>query len=196
MLFRSAYKLETKAGAQYGESPNWGQKYSFDETNPYIEAFFKWWEDDLYKTLDELRISGGEPLMSGHTWKLLDWFKENKNKSKTAFAINSNLGFDKDVIDRLIDSVDGIEFTLHTSNESMFSHAEYIRDGLKWDQWVENVLYLLESKNIKRVQIASTINALCLESLPEFLDLLMSWKKTYGGHRVGISLNKIGRAHV
>jgi hypothetical protein len=52
------------------------QLYRFGETNPYVEAFFAWWETDLHKTLQELRITGGEPLMSGDTWKLLDWFKK------------------------------------------------------------------------------------------------------------------------
>ena len=55
------------------------QLYKFGETNPYVEAFFRWWESDLNQTLDELRITGGEPLMSGYTWQLLDWFKQNKN---------------------------------------------------------------------------------------------------------------------
>jgi molybdenum cofactor biosynthesis enzyme MoaA len=53
------------------------QLYNITETNPYVEAFFAWWETDLHATLDELRITGGEPLMSGHTWKLIEWFKNN-----------------------------------------------------------------------------------------------------------------------
>ena len=35
------------------------EPYKKDETNPYVEAFYKWWESDLHKTLDELRITGG-----------------------------------------------------------------------------------------------------------------------------------------
>ena len=70
------------------------QLYGYTDTNPYVDAFFKWWETDLHKTLRELRITGGEPLMSGHTWKLLDWFKENVGKSQTKLAINSNLGLE------------------------------------------------------------------------------------------------------
>ena len=54
------------------------QLFGFSDTNPYVEAFFKWWESDLHKTLRELRITGGEPLMSGHTWKLLEWFEANQ----------------------------------------------------------------------------------------------------------------------
>ena len=73
------------------------QLYKFGEENPYATAFHKWWESDLHKTLQELRITGGEPLMSGETWKLLDWFKQNRGKSQTRLAINSNLGREVDI---------------------------------------------------------------------------------------------------
>jgi hypothetical protein len=165
------------------------QLYDFKETNPYIEAFFKWWEADLHKTLRELRITGGEPLMSGHTWKLLDWFMNHKGESNTEFAINSNLGFEKDMIDRLLNSLDGIKFTLYTSNEAVNTQAEYIRDGLNWDQWTFNMLYLLESKKLERLNVMCTINALCLDSLTDFLDLMLSWKTIYGRQQLSFSLN-------
>ena len=74
------------------------QLYTFNDRNPYVDAFFAWWESDLHRTLKELRITGGEPLMSGYTWKLLDWFKENRGRSQTRLAINSNLGMEPDVI--------------------------------------------------------------------------------------------------
>ena len=67
------------------------QLYGYQEDNPYIEAFWKWWESDLHKTLQELRVTGGEPLMSADMWKLFDWFKDNYGKSDTRLAINSNL---------------------------------------------------------------------------------------------------------
>ena len=66
------------------------QLYTIDDVNPYVEAFFKWWESDLHKTLKELRITGGEPLMSGYTWRLIDWFQTNRGASTTRLAINSN----------------------------------------------------------------------------------------------------------
>jgi len=71
------------------------QLFTIADQNPYIEAFFKWWETDLHKTLTELRITGGEPLMSGYTWQLFDWFKSNRGQSKTRIAVNSNLAFEK-----------------------------------------------------------------------------------------------------
>lgn len=164
------------------------QLYDFHETNPYIEAFFAWWESDLYRTLTELRITGGEPLMSGHTWKLFDWFKANKNKSNCQLALNSNLGFSQDVVDRMLDSTEGVKMMLYTSNESIGSHAEYIRDGLDWNQWFSNMEHLLKAERM-RLSIMMTINALCLESLPKMLDQVMAWKKTYGQWHINFSLN-------
>ena len=105
------------------------QLYKFGETNPYVEAFHRWWETDLHRTLKELRITGGEPLMSAETWKLIEWFKTNRGKSSTRLAINSNLGTDVDV-DRLLAAIDGVEVDLYTSNEALGVQAEYIRDGL------------------------------------------------------------------
>ena len=164
------------------------QLYRFGETNPYVEAFFKWWETDLHKTLEELRITGGEPLMSGETWKLLDWFKEHKGKSSTRLAINSNLGAEVD-IDRLLDSIEGLEVDIYTSNESVGPQAEYIRDGLDWHAWVANVNKILSSGRVRRLHIMNTINALCLDSLPEFLDLIVWFKNIYGSDKISFTLN-------
>ena len=103
------------------------QLYRFNEHNPYVEAFFEWWESNLHKTLYELRLTGGEPLMSGDTWKLLDWFKTNKANPDMRFAMNSNLGAKDDLIDRMIEATHHIDhFHLYTSNEAVGSQSEYI----------------------------------------------------------------------
>ena len=164
------------------------QLYRFGEYNPYTEAFFKWWESDLHRTLKELRVTGGEPLMSGETWKLLDWFKNNKGKSATRLAINSNLGAQCD-IDRLLESTKGIEFDLYTSNEAMGLQAEYIRDGLDWRAWMDNMHKLASSKQLRGLHVMCTINALCLDSLPEFLDLMLQFKSQYGRDFPTFTLN-------
>ena len=164
------------------------QLYKFGDVNPYVEAFHKWWESDLHKTLKELRITGGEPLMSGDTWKLIDWFKTNQGKSSTRLAINSNLGTDVD-INRLLDSIDGVEVDLYTSNESMSLQAEYIRDGLVFDDWANNVERLLNSGRFRGLHVMCTINALCLDSLDSFLEMVYNWKLEYGQDAINFSLN-------
>ena len=179
--------LQSDGRNHFTHDHNSAQLYKFGETNPYIEAFFSWWESDLHKTLDELRITGGEPLMSGYTWQLLDWFKANKGKSATRLAINSNLGKDVDV-DRLLASVDQ-PIDLYTSNESWATQAEYIRDGLEWDLWINNMTKLIHSDKIRSLHVMCTINVLCLESLTEFLDLLVAWKTKHGKEAVSFTLN-------
>jgi organic radical activating enzyme len=165
------------------------QLYTINEHNPYVDAFFKWWERDLHKTLDELRITGGEPLMSGYTWKLIDWFRNNPARSQTRLAINSNLGMECDVIEQAIDGCQGIDLDIYTSMESTGAQAEYIRDGLIYGQWVYNMERIMKSKKIRALHVMCTINALCLESLPEFLDQLMQWKNEYGKDFPNFTLN-------
>jgi len=166
------------------------QLYRFGETNPYVEAFFAWWESDLHKTLQELRITGGEPTMSGELWKLIDWFKANKGKSQTRLAINSNLGMDRLKLFEFRDALRDIPHVeIYTSNEAYGAQAEYIRDGLDYDLWMHNVQELLEHDHIKAVHCMCTINALCLDSLDTFLDQLVRLKQVYGKDRVNFTLN-------
>ena len=166
------------------------QLYKFGETNPYVEAFFKWWESDLHSTLKELRITGGEPLMSGHTWKLIEWFKQNQGKSKTKLAINSNLGFSKEKLTEFIAAIQPLPHVeLYTSNEATYRQAEYIRDGLDYQEWSNNLIVLAESNAVKAIHVMCTVNALCLDSLPEFLDHIVELKKIYGRDFPSFTLN-------
>ena len=166
------------------------QLYRYGETNPYVEAFFAWWETDLHKTLQELRITGGEPTMSGDLWKLIDWFKTNQGRSQTRLAINSNLGMDRLKLLDFIKRIQGIpHLEIYTSQEATDNQAEYIRDGLDYDLWMHNVQELLEHDDIRAVHCMCTINALCLDSLPDLLDQLMRLKQVYGGERVNFTLN-------
>ena len=162
------------------------QLYRFGETNPYVEAFFAWWESDLHRTLQELRITGGEPLMSAHTWRLIDWFRDNQGRSTTRLAINSNLGAEVD-IDRLLDSVQGLDVDIYTSQEAVGTAAEYIRDGLDYAAWQANVVRLLDAGIT--VHCMCTINALCLGTLPQHLNYLVELKKKYGKNKINFTLN-------
>jgi len=165
------------------------QRFTINETNPYVDAFFEWWNTDLHHTLDELRITGGEPLMSGYTWQLVDWFRDNPGRSSTRLAINSNLAMEWTTIQRLLDSCQGVELDLYTSNEAMGTHAEYIRYGLVWQIWVDNMSKIMKSSQVRALHVMCTINALCLESLPEFLTLLLEWKSRWGADMPIFTLN-------
>ena len=170
------------------------EPYKKDETNPYVEAFYKWWETDLHKSLDELRITGGEPMMSPNLWRLLDWIETQGERMnpEMRIAINSNLGAKQSIIDRFKKKLKNFNnFHLYTSNESTFAQAEYIRDGLNYAQWHSNILNMMSEKIPSEIHNMATINALCLETLPEFLENIV-WFKTaskFYGPTINFTLN-------
>jgi hypothetical protein len=183
-------KLQSDGRNHFTHEHDSAQLYKFGQDNPYVNGFFEWWESDLHRTLQELRITGGEPLMSGYTWKLIDWFKTNQGKSSTKLAINSNLGFDSEKLQEFIDAIRPLPHVeLYTSMEATGASAEYIRDGLDYAQWLTNMHTLLSSNTVKAVHVMCTINALCLPTLPALLDQLLELKRTYGRERVNFTLN-------
>jgi organic radical activating enzyme len=178
--------LESDGRNHFTHSHDSAQPYRITESNPYIDAFFAWWETDLHHSLQELRITGGEPLMSHYTWRLIDWFRHNPQRSQTRLAINSNLGPQTD-IERLIHSVEGMAVEIYTSQESVGTQAEYIRHGQDYDLWLKNVESLLDAGIT--VHCMNTINAVCLTTLTDHLDQLLAWKKIYGRERINFTLN-------
>jgi len=170
------------------------EPYKKDETNPYVEAFYKWWETDLHRRLDELRITGGEPMMSPNLWRLLDWIETQGDKMNPhmRIAINSNLGAKQSIIDRFKSKLKNFKnFHLYTSCEATFKQAEYIRDGLNYSEWFGNVLNMMSDKVPSEIHNMTTINALCLETLPQFLEKIIWFKnasKVYGP-KINYTLN-------
>jgi len=180
-------EMESDGRNHFTHTHDSAQLFKRDEENPYVEAFFKWWETDLGQSLTELRITGGEPLMSPHTWRLFDWFVDNKADMR--LAINSNMMMKKAVLDKFAKATHNIDsFMVYTSNESVGPHANYIRDGLDYNEWHNNVHTLLDTGNLESLSIMCTINALCLESLPQFLDEVLILKEQYG-NKISFSLN-------
>lgn len=159
------------------------EPYKRDEINPYVEAFFAWWESDLHKTLDELRITGGEPMMSPALWRLFDWFEDQADKINPSMrlAINSNLVPKDDLMDRFISKCKNIpNLHIYTSQESTWAQADYIRDGMDYEKWVDNIHKLVLSlPNLQGLHVMCTINALCLETLPDLLSQIVQLKTQY-----------------
>jgi organic radical activating enzyme len=160
-----------------------------NENNPYVEAFWKWWEAELQFSLRELRVTGGEPTMSQDFWKLMKWWETNKD-CNVEFAVNSNLGQKDELFDELLKASHNIKsFHLYTSCESVGAQAEYIRDGLKWEKWLSNVHKMLEHGNVKSINCMMTINALSLFSITEFMDEMLKIKVKYKTSSPNCSFN-------
>ena len=163
---------------------------SNEENNPYVKAFWKWWPE-LKTKLQELRITGGEPLLSKNTWQILDLFQKEEYRT-ISIAINTNLSVSNELISRFIKvshKVDNLD--LYTSCEAVGKQAEYIRDGLKFDEFIKNLNNVIENGNFRSVHIMLTINALSLFSLVEFLDVVVKLKERYKSNHPAWTLNII-----
>lgn len=167
-----------------------------DAFNPYIEAFWEWWPE-LYETLEVFRITGGEPLLSKHTWKIFEHIRNNPN-TNLEFAVNTNLGVPDKLIDRLINEAKSIqgkvkEFKIFTSAEATGEQANYIRHGMDYEKFISNIDRIMTELPDVRIVIMTTINALSAFSLDSFLeDLLVLRAKHYhsAAHStLGLSVN-------
>ncbi len=155
------------------------------EHNPYVEAFWKWWPE-VYATLHTFRITGGEPLMSKDTFKVLDYIIENPNPN-LELAINSNCVLPDKLFDKFLEKIKIIQenkmvkkFTLFTSAEAYGKKAEYIRNGMVYSTWLENCHRYLNEVPDGNFSIMSTYNALSITSYMEFLkDVLIMKLKFY-----------------
>ena len=75
--------------------------------------------------------------------------------------------------------------------EATHKQGEYIRDGLDYGEWFSNFLHMMVDKVPSEIHNMCTINALCLESLPELLEKIVWFKsasKVYGP-KVNFTLN-------
>jgi len=162
------------------------------EDNPYIQAFHKWWESDLADCLEEIRITGGEPIMHKGTWKLFDWFKENPDRGRNMrFAINSNMCPETPkVLNKLIEQSWHVpNFEIYTSMEATGVQGEYIRDGLDYEYWKSNIHRVLKESNVSKLHMMMTINSLCLNSITEFMDQMLDLREEYEHRAPTMTLN-------
>jgi organic radical activating enzyme len=158
------------------------------EYNPYIEAFWKWWPD-LYRDLHTFRITGGEPLMSKDTWGVLDYIIDHPNPNKELkLAINSNLGVPDKLIDKLIEKIKRLEdegrvkeLIIFTSVDAWGEQAEYIRTGLEFNKFWDNVNKILTASSRTNITIMSTYNALSVFSYPKLIQGVYKLKDEYAG---------------
>lgn len=156
------------------------------EINPYTDAFWKWWPE-LYRDLHTFRITGGEPLLSKDTWGILDYIIEEKNPNKELrLAINSNLGVPDNLIDRLIEKIKRIEdgqkvkeIVIFTSTDTWGEQAEYIRNGLEFNRFWDNVNKILANCPRVIVTFMVTYNALSVSNFHKLIDGVYQLKETY-----------------
>lgn len=156
------------------------------EYNPYVEAFWQWWPT-IYDKLEHFRVTGGEPLLAKDTFKVLDYIIEHPNP-ELDLSINSNMCVPDALLDKFIEKIKVIcanklvkKFKIFTSCDAHGKAAEYIRDGLDYEQWKRNIQRVLDQVPECTFTIMSTYNALSLSTYVKFLIDVVDIKHKYGG---------------
>jgi len=154
-----------------------------NQNNPYVDAFWKWWPD-LRKTLKTLRVTGGEPLMSRDTFKLLSEIEKHPMPD-LELGINTNLNAPEQAWQKLIEFIKKNEqenlvkkITLYTSLDGWGKQAEYIRSGLDFNMLWDRLLYLIETHPTVDNTIMTAYSVLSVPSYGKFLEKILEIKKS------------------
>lgn len=176
----SSWEAERRAMGDYEREGN-GDHWAKKENKPAIENFQKdvaeaeLWEAVKNGTVEEIYWVGGEPLMWEVHWEIMEylvnndlaknvWVRYNTNFSKTTYKhwdLKDLLPHFKMV--QICASIDGTG-----------KNVEYVRHGIKWDQWIHNFKeYLFLNQRYGQYGIAFdlTITTPGLFSLKSLFDL-------------------------
>lgn len=161
---------------------DWFKPYE-EEDNPYIKAWWEWWPE-MSKSLNILRLTGGEPLTHKSTWRLFDILREDP-RPHLELNLNSNLGVKPKLVEKLADNVNDLlqnkkvkQFKLFSSMDTWGKRAEYIRTGLKVDLWEQNLdTYVTKTKS--PITFMCTFNILSVTSFTDFLAKVLEWRSKY-----------------
>lgn len=186
------YQLKSKIIQQIDDDRN-SVKVDLNSTgeNSYIDAFWKilpqWWP-----TLNTFRITGGEPLLSKHTWSMFEFVDQHANK-KLNFAVNSNLSVPEEKIDLFISHINKVNhklnmFEVYTSLEAAGEAAEYIRYGLNYERFLINVNKILNQTEAK-LSLMTTINILSYSTFLSCVQDFLELRRKFPGKMKGLSFN-------
>lgn len=146
-----------------------------------LPLFWSWFDQNFQK-LKRFHILGGEPFYQQETDRLLDAIDQKPNPD-CELNIISNLMIAQprlqkyvEKIKRLIDNGKLKRFDLTASIDCWGAPQEYVRYGLKVEQWQQNFEYLL-SEPWMVLNINQTISPLTIKTMPELLELLIKWRK-------------------
>lgn len=156
------------------------------ETNPYVEAFWKWWPE-LYPKLKHFRMTGGEPMMDKNTYKVFDYVIQNP-KNDLHLNVTSNMCPPEDSLKKkYFDMVYRMcmegkieHFMQFVSVDAHGKHAEYIRHGLDYNRMMDNVAeFLHRIPGHNAVTFIITYNNLSVTSMRKLLQDIQRLRSEY-----------------
>lgn len=139
-----------------GNKPKFIHVDAYDQIEPFLE------------TVEEIYFAGGEPLLYPEHLKMLDRLIE-LGRTDVKIKYNTNLTSLRYKGRDIVDIWKQFEYvSVGASIDGMGAPIEYIRTGLKWDQFESNFNEIRERAPLVHLFPSPTIGVLNLEHFPEF----------------------------
>lgn len=176
---------------KYGEITQEQYDREFPKTSDkFLENFWKWF-DTVKRYIGRLGIIGGEPLIMPEFYTFVDKLIESINevrdvrKKKMSFWIVTNMNTPPNYLEKFFNYLPKLtelfNVEILVSMESVGQRAEYIRNGVNWDRFTNNLDKLLSKKDLKfNFGFILSINALNISNLKEFIQFTEQLYHTHG----------------
>jgi hypothetical protein len=133
-------------------------------------------------------VTGGEPLLSKEVFRLFSELIRSP-LPLLQLAINSNMGFTPARLKNFQSVLTGLqgavkEVKIYTSIDSVGIQAEYIRYGLKYEEYFQNIESLLEGHPRLKIDFMLTVNALSLPGMPHLISRILELKRKFPSHHI------------
>ena len=130
------------------------------------------------KTIEEIYWVGGEPLMFERHWTIMQQLVDNGHAKNVTVRYNTNLSRVKYKDYNLWDMLPHFKnVNICASIDGAYEVGEFIRDGLKWDEWIDNFesgMFLIDQFGDDAMVFDVTLTTPGLLHLKDLFDV--AWK--------------------
>ena len=174
------------------------------EINPNIkedtDKLFVWLEENIHD-LNKLMILGGEPFLQKETERMVELLERTSNPNLT-LVVFSNLTVDPARVQKwlarmwnLVERGKLYNLQVVGSLDCWGPQAEYVRNGLDLNKYVDNMEFILGKTKITP-SINSAMMALTIPTLPDLIVQMNKWSKVREVYWSGMKASDAGRPYL
>ena len=174
------------------------------EINPNIkedtDKLFVWLEEHIHE-LNKVMILGGEPFLQKETESMVELLERTSNPNLT-LVVFSNLTVDPARVQKWLarmwklvehGKLDNLQVV--GSLDCWGPQAEYVRNGLDLNKYVDNMEFILDKTKITP-SINSAMMALTIPTLPDLIVQMNKWSKVREVYWSGMKAGDAGRPYL
>ncbi|MFZ3230694.1 MAG: radical SAM protein [Pseudobdellovibrio sp.] len=145
----------------------------------YKRTLLEWFKNDAVHSINSINFIGGEPSLIKDFYEIsseIAKILELKSRNDVILAVVTNLNSSPAIFDKFVNHLISISkyfkfIDINISIEAFGSRAEYIRNGLSWNRWTENLEKLINLKlNNLKISAQMATNVLSISSLPQLVE--------------------------